>query len=425
MTYLDPCLSYRGGQLHIDDVALDSIAAEVGTPAYVYSATAIRAAYRRYVDAFAAAGLPMHVCYAVKANSALAIIKLLADAGAGADVVSGGELARALRAGVAPDLITFAGVGKTAAEIDRALGVGIAAFTVESAQELELIERRAAAVGVVAGVALRVNPDVDAGTHPYITTGRHANKFGVAPAEALRLLRHAHASEHLAARGIHMHIGSQLTRVAPILEAADRVLDLDATLADEGIDLEYLDIGGGLGITYDDEMCEGPAELARGLAEIIGVQPCVYPRVLRILAEPGRYLVGNAGVLLAQVLYTKGSDPTFAIVDAAMNDLIRPALYGAYHAIVPTRAAHNTVQHLYNVVGPVCESGDFLAQERYLPPLAPGDRIAVLSAGAYGASMASTYNSRARPAEILVDGATWRVIRRRETESDLMHGEDV
>jgi diaminopimelate decarboxylase len=335
-------------------------------------------------------------------------------------VVSGGELYRAVKAGIPPPKIVFAGVGKTAAEMDFALEQGIAAFNVESASELALLEKRAVALGKIAPVSLRVNPDVDAETHPYITTGRHHNKFGLNPAIALGLARKAAASSSLRLVGLQAHIGSQLLQVRPLVESFKRLLALAAQLEAEGILIEHLDLGGGLGVTYQDEHPEQPEKLALTIAATLREQK-VWQKY-RLFAEPGRYLTANAGILLTEVLYIKqesANDPCFAIVDAGMNDLIRPALYSARHRIVTLKEG-TAEQQIYEVVGPVCESADFLGRAVTLPKLSEGDGLALLSAGAYGFSMASNYNSRPRPPEILVDGNAARLIRHRETYENLV-----
>ncbi len=419
--WLPPYFAYREGQLYLEDLSLNEIAAQYGTPCYVYSTRSIREAFGRYRQAFDGAGLDATICYAVKANSNLAILRLLRDLGAGADVVSAGELFRALEAGIDPTKIVFAGVGKTAAEIDFALDKAIRAFNVESAGELALIERRALAHNVPSnsiGISIRVNPDVEAGTHPYITTGKHTNKFGLAMEEVTQLALKVAHSPVVRLRGLQMHIGSQLLHIQPIVQAFRRLL----ALADEvekliGAKLEYLDIGGGLGASYTGEKPEQPAVLAEAIAQVLHEADRAYP----LLTEPGRYLVAEAGALLTETLYLKTNEEVnFAIVDAAMNDLIRPALYQATHKIVPLLADAARPTLTYEVVGPVCESGDWLGHNVPLVELAEGTRLAILSAGAYGFTMASNYNSRPRAAEILVDGPTAHLIRRRETFQDLI-----
>lgn len=420
--WLPPLFAYRTGELFLENVSLDSLAAEFGTPCYVYSAGAIRAAFERYRGGFAGANLVLSLCYAVKANSNLAILRLLGELGAGADVVSAGELYRATEAGIPAGKIVFAGVGKTAAELDFALEKHIRAFNLESAGEKDLLERRAAALGKTGvGVSLRFNPDVEAHTHPYITTGKNINKFGLPAATILELSREISQSPQLKLRGLQMHIGSQLLEIDPIVEAFEKLLDLAAEVENlTGQPLEYLDIGGGLGASYSGETPPAPADLAAALAETMRKRGKKYP----LLAEPGRYLVAEAGALLTEVLYLKaGEAVNFAIVDAGMNDLIRPALYQASHKIVPLKESNEAVSRNYEVVGPVCESGDWLGRGVPLPELVGGERLAILSAGAYGFTMASNYNSRPRPPEVLVDGDNAQIIRRRETFEDLIAAE--
>jgi diaminopimelate decarboxylase len=420
--WLPPYFGYRSGELFLEEVGLDSLARRFGTPCYVYSAGAIRAAYRRYQAGFAEANLDLSLCYAVKANSNLEILRLLGDLGAGADVVSAGELYRAITAGIPAVKIVFAGVGKTAAEIDYALEKNIRAFNLESAGEMALFEQRAVALGKSGvNVSLRFNPDVEAHTHPYITTGKNSNKFGLPAATILELSQAINRSPVLKLRGLQMHIGSQLLQIEPIVEAFEKLLDLAAEVeALTGQTLEYLDIGGGLGASYTGEMPPRPAELAAALAGAMKKQNKDYP----LLAEPGRYLVAEAGALLTEVLYLKsGEEVNFAIVDAGMNDLIRPALYQASHKIVPLQTPGTSASQTYEVVGPVCETGDWLGRGVPLPKLIGGELLAILSAGAYGFTMASNYNSRPRPPEVLVDGATTKLIRRRETFEDLVMAE--
>lgn len=397
---------YRDGVLHAESVPLGEIARQLGTPCYVYARGALEAAYRAFEAALG--GRDHLVCYAMKANSNLAILDLFARLGAGFDIVSGGELARALAAGGRPERIVFSGVGKSEAEIRIALAAGILCFNVESAAELARIADIARAMDKRAPVSLRVNPDVDPRTHPYISTGLKENKFGVAYGEALDLYRAAAASPDLDVAGLDFHIGSQLAEVAPFVDALDRVLALVDALEREGIRLRHLDIGGGLGIRYRDEQPPAVADyLAAMLARLAG-------RPLRLLLEPGRALVGNAGLLLTRVEYLKpGAPRSFAIVDAAMNDLMRPSLYNAWHDILPV-VRRSEAPRRYDVVGPVCETGDFLGRDRDFA-IAAGDLLAVMSAGAYGMSMSSNYNSRPRPPEVIVDGAAVHVVRARET----------
>ncbi|MCB1940670.1 MAG: diaminopimelate decarboxylase [Candidatus Accumulibacter sp.] len=402
----------RDGVLHAESVALSELAADFGTPCWVYS----RQALERALDEFQQElrGLDALVCYAVKANSNLAVLDLLARRGAGFDIVSGGELKRVLAAGADPGRIVFSGVGKTAAEMELALTTGILCFNVESAAELERLNDVAAKLGTRAPISLRVNPDVDAGTHPYISTGLKENKFGVAYDEARALYRQAAALGNVEITGIDCHIGSQLLDPAPFAEALDKLLLLVDQLATDGIVLHHIDLGGGLGIRYRDEDASTTvaAYLQPLLARLAG-------RPLRILLEPGRRLVGNAGVLLTRVEYLKpGEVKNFAIVDAAMNDLARPALYGSWHEIVPVVTRPGATRR-WEIVGPVCESGDFLGHDRALA-LAGGDLLAILSAGAYGMVMSSNYNTRPRAAEVLVDGAQAHLVRRRETVDELL-----
>ncbi|MBL8470716.1 MAG: diaminopimelate decarboxylase [Rhodocyclaceae bacterium] len=407
-------LSVVDGILHVEQLALPELARTFGTPCYVYSRAALGAAMQGYKDALA--GRDALICYAVKANSNLAILSLFARLGAGFDIVSRGELARVLAAGGDAGKVVFSGVGKSATEIREALSLGIMCFNVESEAELERIENIAAALKKRAPVALRVNPDVDPRTHPYISTGLRNNKFGIAIDQARAIYRRASQSQHLAVRGIACHIGSQLLDAEPAAEAAAKVLALADQLASDGIALQNLDLGGGMGIRYLDEDAPVPATyLAPLLAATAG-------RSERLVFEPGRSLVGNAGLLLTRVEYLKrGTEKNFAVVDAAMNDLMRPALYDAYHDIVPVAASRHTALP-YEIVGPVCESGDFLGHARKLA-IAAGDLLAILSAGAYGMTMSSNYNSRPRAAEVLVDGAAAHLVRRRESIADLYAGE--
>ncbi len=416
--------------LHVEGVALTAIAEAVGTPTYVYSRATLERHYRVMDDALA--GLPHTICYSVKANSNLAVLGVLAKLGSGFDIVSVGELERVLRAGGEPAKVVFSGVGKRDDELRRALQVGIRAFNVESAFELERLEAVAAALGQRAPISLRVNPDVDPGTHPYIATGLRSSKFGVPMPEALPLFLRAAQSPHLRVVGVDCHIGSQIVEIAPLVDALDRILTLVDRLAEHGVALDHVDMGGGLGIPYRDEAPAPPDALGRAYAERLS------PRGLELIVEPGRLIVGNAGVLLMRVLGTKGGalpgagdDPTaqaatrFVIVDAAMNDNIRPALYGAWQAIEPVagEVACRGDPAPVDVVGPICESGDFLARARPLPPLRRDDLLAMRSAGAYGFSMASTYNSRPRAAEVLVDGDLFAVVRQREDLASLWREE--
>lgn len=409
-------VSRRDGLLHCEEVALDAVAKAHGTPTYIYSRAALTAALTAYQTAFAAH--PHLICYAVKANPNLAILHLFAAHGAGFDIVSGGELARVLAAGGDPGKVMFSGVGKTAAEMRAALKAGIHCFNIESESELIRLDAVAAELGRRAPISLRVNPDVDAKTHPYIATGLKTNKFGIAYAEAERLYARAAALPHLDIVGVDCHIGSQLTETAPFAEALDKVLDLIERLRKQGIALRHLDLGGGLGVRYRDETPPPLADYAAVLLERL------HGSNLTLILEPGRSLVANAGLLLTRVEYLKhGEAKDFAIVDAAMNDLMRPALYNAWHAIEPV-CARNEATRLYEIVGPVCESGDFLAHDRALA-VREGDLLAIHSAGAYGMSMSSNYNSRPRAAEVMIDGCDMRVVRERETIDALFAGERI
>jgi diaminopimelate decarboxylase len=406
-----------GGELAVEGVPLARIAEQFGTPCYVYSHAALVDAFGQYRAAF---GARDHlVLYAVKANSNLAILNLFARLGSGFDIVSGGELARVLAAGGDPQRIVFSGVGKSVDEMRAALAADILCFNVESAAELERLSRVATQVGRTARVSLRVNPDVDAKTHPYIATGLKENKFGVPHQEALALYRRARALPGLQVAGIDCHIGSQLTEIGPFAGALERVLELADKLAADGFDIEHLDLGGGLGIRYRDETPPPIAEYIGALVRGVGA------RRARILVEPGRSLVGNAGWLLTRVEYMKqGEDRSFAIVDAAMNDLMRPALYDAWHDIRPVRPRAGVAPRRCEIVGPVCESGDFLGHDRMLC-LEEGDLLAVLSAGAYGMSMSSNYNTRPRAPEVIVDGDRIHVVRLRESVEELFAHESV
>jgi len=408
---------YRQDELFCEDLPVASLAERFGTPAYVYSRSAILHNFERIRTSLVR--VPSLVCYSIKANSNLHILSLLRQAGTGFDVVSGGELARSLRVDAAPNTIVFSGVGKTPNEMDAGIAAGILMFNVESAGELEVLESRAQALGKRARIAIRVNPDVEAHTHPYISTGQVIHKFGVPKAEVLELYRRAARSPHLEVHGVACHIGSQILEVEPFWKAAEEILEVARQLASEGSPVACLDLGGGFGIRYSDETPLDVGQLAEGLeTRLRGTS-------LRLIIEPGRALVGNAGVLLTRVLYVKKNHvKNFVIVDAGMNDLIRPTLYGSYHKIVPARAGvRETVQA--DVVGPICESGDFLAQDRELPEVQPGDLLAVLTAGAYGFVLASNYNTRPRPAEVLVEGRAVSLIRPRETLENLMAGEST
>lgn len=413
---MNPYFHYQQDQLYAESVALADIAGRFSTPCYVYSRAALTDAYRQFADALQ--GREHLICFAVKSNSNLAILNLFARLGAGFDIVSGGELQRVLAAGGDADKVVFSGVGKTEAEMRLALEAGILCFNVESAAELDRLDSVAGSMGKIAPVSLRVNPDVDAKTHPYISTGLKQNKFGVAYTEALALYRKAAGLPHLRVTGMDCHIGSQLTETSPFIAAAEKVLALVDQLSAEGIVLEHLDLGGGLGIRYDDETPPSITDYARALLAAL------QGRTEKLIVEPGRVLVGNAGVLLTRVEYLKpGEEKNFAIVDAAMNDLMRPALYDAYHAIQTVVRSSVSAQK-YEVVGPVCETGDFLGHARELA-VEQGALLVVMSAGAYGMSMSSNYNTRPRAAEIMVDGAAIHLIRERESVQQLFAGEKI
>ena len=408
--------SERKGELHAEEVSLTRIAEEFGTPAYVYSRAAFTQHYLAYAQALGSH--PGMICYAVKANSNIALLNLLARLGSGFDIVSGGELERVLIAGGDPNKIVFSGVGKTAAEITKALGVGIYCFNVESEAELELIAQIANERGQNARISLRVNPDVDAQTHPYISTGLKENKFGIDIAEAPRLYRRAAQMPGIEVHGVDCHIGSQLTSLSPFLDALERLLKLVDSLGSEGITIRHLDLGGGLGVTYRDETPPSVAEYIAAIKERLG------QRELSLSFEPGRSIAANAGILLTRVLYLKPADHrNFAIIDAAMNDNIRPSLYQAWQDIRPVAPRTGEVKN-WDLVGPVCETGDFLGKDRSLA-LAQGDLLAMMSAGAYGFTMSSNYNTRPRACELLVDGDQVHVIRERESFVDMIRGEHL
>lgn len=403
--------------LYAEQCPVAELAKEYGTPLYIYS----RATIERHWHAFdqAAGERPHLVCYAVKANSNIAVLNVLARLGSGFDIVSQGELMRVLEAGGDPKKVVFSGVGKTSTEIAYALKLGIYCFNVESAPELERIQAVAKELNIVAPVSLRVNPDVDAGTHPYISTGLKENKFGISIEQAPKLYQYASTLSHLKIQGVDCHIGSQLTEVLPFLDALDRVLKLVDELAAQGIALSHIDVGGGLGVCYDDEQPPHPKEYAEAIAnKLVG-------RELTLIYEPGRAIMANAGILVTEVEYLKASEErNFAIVDAAMNDLIRPALYQAWQAIIPVEQRDDIASAQYDVVGPICETGDFLGKDRTLA-IAAGDFLAVRSAGAYGFTMSSNYNSRPRAAEVMVDGDESYLIREREPLSQLWQGESI
>jgi len=408
---------YRENVLFCEDVELSRITAETGTPCYVYSAEALREGYLAYERALE--GVPHRVCYAVKANGNLSVLSLLGGLGAGFDIVSGGELFRVLKAGGDPATVVFAGVGKTREEIEFALENGIFGFNCESEAELALISSLAVRLGKTASVAVRVNPDVDALTHPYISTGLREHKFGIDIAEVEQVYERARVLPNLSLDGVSCHIGSQLLDAAPLLESARKMIALAGRLRARGFDIRHLDLGGSVGVPY--EPGESQVDLAGYLS---AVRMLVEGKNLTLLFEPGRWIAARAGVLLTRVLYRKrNGEKEFIVVDAGMNDLIRPALYQAWHEIVPLRKNQfGTI--VADVVGPICESGDFLARDREVANALPGDSLAVLNAGAYGFAQASNYNARPRACEVLVDGASWRIVRRRETLEDLIRGEE-
>ncbi len=421
---------YRHGELYCEEVPVERIAREVGTPAYVYSIHTVLEHYQKIAAAFES--LHPLICFSIKANSALGLLKRLREAGSGFDVVSGGELQRALRVGADPKRLVFAGVGKSDAEIRFGIETGILMFNAESWEELANIDRIAASEGKRADVALRVNPDVDPETHTYIATGKKESKFGVDFVHARGILGEIKKLAHVRLIGIHVHIGSQILKVDPYVEALTKVAAFIEEVRQAGHQVEWLDMGGGFGIYYKEKAARSAAEIAEALVPVIQTTGC------KLALEPGRFIVGNAGILVTRVVYRKTSgEKVFAICDTGMNSLIRPTLYGAYHGIWPVKTdkivegerpdeERWTGQTLVtDVVGPICESGDFLAQDRKLPPLNPGDHLAVFSAGAYGYVMASNYNSQPRPAEVLVDGDRYRVITRRETSEELMRLESA
>ncbi len=403
---------YKNGELYAEHIAVKELVHEYGTPLYIYSGGTLRRHFQVFDTAFAKTS---HLtCYSVKANSNLSVLKLLAEEGAGVDIVSGGELFRALRAGIDPKKIVYSGVGKKETEIREALYAGILLFNVESRQELERINQIAGQENMTANVSLRINPDVDPKTHPYISTGLRSNKFGLHIDEAMKTYLATKDMPHIRAIGMDCHIGSQLTEISPFLEALGRLKDFYGRLQQHGINIEYLDLGGGLGITYDQEEPPHPKEFADALQQSLAEME------LTLIFEPGRVIAGNAGILVTEVQYVKqGEEKNFVVTDAAMNDLLRPALYHAYHRIAPVEQKKDSSMRV-DVVGPICESGDYLAQDIELPRMQQKDLLAVFSAGAYGFSMSSQYNSRSRAAEILVDKGEVKVARKRETYQDLI-----
>ena len=409
---------YHNDSLFCEDIPLERIAKEQGTPCYIYSHATLTRHFQAYDQAFAS--VPHIIAFAMKANSNLAVLRLMSSLGSGADIVSGGELFRALKAGIPPNKIVFAGVGKSHEEIKYALESNILFFNVESSAELQAINEVAMGMGMHARVALRVNPDIDPHTHPYISTGMKKSKFGIGADRALEEFQKAASLSNIQVVGLHAHIGSQLTKISPFVDSLTKVLGLLHTLKGKGIPIQYLNIGGGLGITYSDEAPPHPKDLAEAITPLLRESEC------EIILEPGRVIVGNAGILLTRVLYIKDTDAKkFAIVDAAMNDLIRPSLYDAHHDILPVHQVPNAPEDVYDVVGPICESGDFLAQNRTMPLVKAGDLLAVMSAGAYAFTMASNYNSRPRVPEILVKEGESFVVRKRESYEDLILGEQI
>ena len=408
---------YQNDDLYCEDVSVAYIAEQIGTPFYLYSYSTIKRHFMVFQDAFT--DLDHLTCFSVKSNSNLAILRLLALEGGGADIVSGGELFRAIRAGITPDKIVFSGVGKTQKDMEIALKSDIFMFNVESDQELQALDRIAKDIGCKAMVAIRINPDVAPKTHPYIVTGFGENKFGIQIKDSLNTYALAKHLKNIDVKGISCHIGSQLTEINPFVEALQRLKKLLRELIKMGLDIKFLNLGGGLGITYSDENPPHPFEYARALRETIG------ENTVTLILEPGRVIIGNAGILVTRVLYTKSTaNKRFIIVDAGMNDLIRPTLYDSFHAVQPIKMTHSEM-FTADLVGPICETGDFLAKDRKMPPFKPGDLVAVMSAGAYGFSMASNYNSRPRPAEAMVKGKLFSIIRSREAYEDLISGEVI
>jgi len=408
---------YRQNELYCEDIPVRQIAQEVGTPFYLYSYATLVRHFHAFDGAFE--GADRLVCYSAKANASMAVLKLLNRLGSGLDIVSGGELYRGLKAGIAPEKIVYSGVGKRVDEIDLALQSGILMFNIESLDELELIDRRAGTLKTKAPIAIRVNPDVDPKTHPYISTGLRKNKFGIDIVRALAAYRCAQKLENVSIIGIDCHIGSQITDVQPFKDALDSLKALMKELTAMGIDIRYVDMGGGLGITYDREAPPDPADYARAIVSSLDDMS------VKLILEPGRVIVGNAGILVTRTLYRKsGSVKNFLIVDAGMNDLLRPTLYSAFHAVQPV-ALSNDKKLVADVVGPICETSDFLAQDRELPDVANGELLAVMSTGAYGFSMSSNYCSRPRVAEVMVNGDRFDVIRKRQAYADLVAGESL
>ncbi len=408
---------YKNDDLYCEDVSVAYIADQIGTPFYLYSYSTIKRHFRVFDNAFNE--LDHLTCFSVKSNSNLAILRLFALEGGGADIVSGGELFRALRAGIPHDKIVFSGVGKTTRDMETALRSDIFMFNVESDQELQILDRIAKDISRKAMIAIRINPDVEPETHPYVVTGLSENKFGIQIKDSLNTYALAKDLKNIDIKGMSCHIGSQLTEIDPFVKTLIKLKELLNKLKKMGIDIKFLNLGGGLGITYNDEKPPHPIEYAKALKETIGENK------FTLILEPGRVIIGNAGILITRVLYTKPTThKRFIIVDAGMNDLIRPTLYNSFHAVQPVKMTDSEMFET-DLVGPICETGDFLAKDRKMPPFKPGDLIAIMSAGAYGFSMASNYNSRLRPAEVMVKGNLFSIIRARETYDDLISGEVI
>lgn len=409
---------YKNNDLYCEEARIADIARDVGTPFYLYSHATLKKHFRAFDDPFD--GINHLTCYSMKSNSNLAILRLFAREGGGVDIVSGGELYRALEAGVEPKKIVYSGVGKTVEDMEYAIRSGILMFNLESGEEMRLLNEVAEKMGEKVGIAIRVNPDVDPQTHPYISTGLKENKFGIDINRSIEEYRLASTLSNLSVIGVSCHIGSQLTKVSPFVDALDKLMDLIGKLKDANINIRYLDLGGGLGITYNQEDPPPPDEYARAIKGALGEAPD-----LTLILEPGRVIMGNAGILVTRVLYTKSSeDKNFIIVDAAMNDLMRPSLYGSFHNIQPVKI-DDRERITADIVGPICESGDFLAKDREVESFERDDLIAVMSAGAYGFSMSSTYNSRPRVAEVMAKGDDYFIIRARERHEDLIRGEAI
>lgn len=409
---------YKGKALYCEEVSIDSMASEVGTPFYLYSYRTMVRHYKAFQEAFLS--VPHLICYSVKANSNLSVLKTFVDMGSGVDTVSGGEIYRALKAGADPEKIVFSGVGKKEEEIEYGLKTGILMFNVESAQELEAINGIAKRLDLKAPISLRVNPDVDPQTHPYISTGFKNAKFGIDITIAKELYRHARSLKNIDVIGVDCHIGSQLTSVAPFIDALRKIKEMIQSVREDGTDIKYLDLGGGLGITYREETPPHPTTYGEAITKE------VEDLDITLIFEPGRVLVGNAGILVTRVIYTKeNAEKNFIIVDAAMNDLARPALYGSYHGIKPVQMPDSDEEVTVDVVGPICETGDFLAKDIKVPVFKRGDLMAVMSAGAYGFAMSSNYNSRPRAAEVIVKRDEYTIIRERESYEDLIRGEKI